>query len=72
MGYAFFSYSSKDWEMTDSFRTLFNKNGIKTWMAPRDVQVGVSYIKEINCAIKKLRMFCSFAFKCRTRITMGK
>lgn len=57
MGYVFLSYSSKEWKMADSFRTLFIKNGIKTWMASRDVQVGASYMKEINCAIKNCACF---------------
>lgn len=51
-GYAFISYSSKNQQMADSFRTLFNQNGIKTWMAPGDIHVGSSYMKEINHALK--------------------
>lgn len=50
--YAFISYSSKNQSMADSFRTLLNQNGVKTWMAPGDIPVGSSYMKEINHALK--------------------
>lgn len=51
-GYAFISYSSKNQHMADSFRALFNQNGIKTWMAPGDIPAGSSYMKEITHALK--------------------
>ena len=50
--YAFISYSSKNQPIVDSFRTLLNQNGVKTWMAPGDIPVGSSYMKEINHALK--------------------
>ena len=40
MRYAFISYSSKNQQMADSFRMLFNQNGIRTWMAPGDIPFG--------------------------------
>lgn len=52
MGYAFISYSSKNQQMADSFRTLFNRNGIETWMAPGDIPFGSTYTSTINRAIK--------------------
>lgn len=38
--------------MADSFRTLFNRNGIETWMAPGDIPFGSTYTSTINRAIK--------------------
>jgi hypothetical protein len=56
-GYAFISYSSKNQQMADSFRTLFNQNGIKTWMAPGDIPFGSTYTSTINRAIKDSSCF---------------
>ena len=52
MGYAFISYSSKNQQMADSVRELFNRNGIETWMAPGDIPFGETYMSTINKAIK--------------------
>lgn len=52
MKYAFISYSSKNQIIADALRELFNRNGIETWMAPGDIPVGSSYMKEINHALK--------------------
>ena len=55
--YAFISYSSKNQQMADSFRTLFNQNGINTWMAPGDIPFGATYTSTINRAIKAASCF---------------
>lgn len=52
MGYAFISYSSKNQSAADALRDLLNSKGIETWMAPGDIPVGSSYMKEINHALK--------------------
>ena len=52
MGYAFISYSSKNQSSADAMRKLLNDEGIETWMAPGDIPVGSSYLKEINRALK--------------------
>ncbi len=57
MGYAFISYSTKNQQMADSFRTLFNQRGIKTWMAPGDIPFGSTYTSTINRAIKDSSCF---------------
>ena len=36
---------------------LFNKNGIKTWMAPGDIPFGSTYAATINRAIKDSSCF---------------
>lgn len=57
MGYAFISYSTKNQQMADSFKTLFNQNGIETWMAPGDIPLGSTYTSTINRAIKGASCF---------------
>lgn len=57
MGYAFISYSSKNQQMADSFKSLFNQNGIETWMAPGDIPFGSTYTSTINHAIKESSCF---------------
>ena len=57
MGYAFISYSSKNQQIADSFRTLLNRNGIETWMAPGDIPFGSTYTSTINRAIKGASCF---------------
>lgn len=52
MGYAFISYSSKNQSSADVLRDLLNSKEIETWMAPGDIPVGSSYMKEINHALK--------------------
>lgn len=63
-GYAFISYSSKNQQMADSFRTLFNQNGIKTWMAPGDIPFGSTYTSTINRAIKDSSCFVLLLSEC--------
>ncbi len=57
MGYTFISYSTKNQQMADSFRELFNRNGIDTWMAPGDIPFGSTYTSTINRAIKGAACF---------------
>ncbi len=57
MGYAFISYSTKNQSEGDSVRALFNKKGIKTWMAPYDIPAGSGYASEITQAIKNCACF---------------
>lgn len=57
MGYAFISYSTKNQQMADSFKTLFNQNGVATWMAPGDIPFGSTYTSTINRAIKGASCF---------------
>ena len=57
MGYAFISYSSKNQQMAESFKTLFNQNNIATWMAPGDIPFGSTYTSTINRAIKGASCF---------------
>ncbi len=57
MGYAFISYSTKNQQMADSFKSLFNQNGIETWMAPGDIPFGSTYTSTINRAIKGASCF---------------
>lgn len=57
MGYAFISYSTKNQQMVDAFRELFNRNGIETWMAPGDIPFGATYTSTINRAIKGAACF---------------
>ena len=57
MGYVFISYSSKNQQMADSFKALFNQNGIRTWMAPGDIPFGATYTSSINTAIKNSSSF---------------
>ena len=57
MGYAFISYNSKDQDVSDSFKALLNRNGIKTWKAPEDIPPGLSYAAVITQAIKETSCF---------------
>ena len=57
MGYAFISYSSKNQQMAESFKTLFNQNNIATWMAPGDIPFGSTYTSTINSAIREASCF---------------
>ena len=55
MGYAFISYSSANLSAADAVRTLFQKHGISSWMAPYDIPAGCEYADVIcdaltNCA----------------------
>lgn len=55
--YVFISYSSQNKKLAESFKILFNKNGIETWMAPGDIPIGSTYTSEINRAIKNSSAF---------------
>jgi len=48
----FISYSSQDKEVADAACTALEKTAIACWIAPRDVQAGLSYPGEITRAIK--------------------
>lgn len=52
MGYAFISYSSKNYSDAESFRVMFKRNGIASWMAPNDIPIGSKYAQVITQAIK--------------------
>ncbi len=52
MGYAFISYSTKNKGSADGIKSLFNKNGIETWMAPNDIPAGSKYAEVISKAVK--------------------
>lgn len=56
-GYAFISYSSKDHIEAETMRSILNKEGIKTWMAPGDIPAGKRYAQVINFAIKNCSCF---------------
>lgn len=56
-GYAFISYSSKDHIEAETMRSILNKEGIKTWMAPGDIPAGKRYAQVINLAIKNCSCF---------------
>ena len=51
--YAFISYSSKNQQMADSVRLLFQEKGIPCWMAPYDIPAGSKYAYVINDALEK-------------------
>ena len=53
MGYVFISYSSEDKEYAETIKKEFEKNGIKTWMAPGDIPAGSSYAGVITKALKE-------------------
>ncbi|MBQ7309503.1 MAG: toll/interleukin-1 receptor domain-containing protein [Clostridia bacterium] len=57
MGYAFISYSTKNQASADAIRSIFNRNGIETWMAPYDIPVGSKYAGVITRAIKECACF---------------
>ncbi len=50
--YAFISYSSKNQQMADSVRLLFQEKGIPCWMAPYDIPAGSKYAYVINDALE--------------------
>lgn len=50
--YAFISYSSKNQQMADSVRMLFQEMGIPCWMAPYDIPAGSKYAFVINDALE--------------------
>ena len=50
--YAFISYSSKNQQVADSVRLLFQEEGIPCWMAPYDIPAGSKYAYVINDALE--------------------
>lgn len=57
MGYAFISYSTKNQSNADALKQLFERKGIRTWMAPGDIPAGSKYAQVINQAIKECSCF---------------
>lgn len=51
----FISYSSKEKSIADGVCHYLEDNGVKCWMAPRDIPVGFDYAALINDAIKSSR-----------------
>lgn len=52
MGYAFISYSTKDKDIANEIKNLFNENDIDTWIAPNNIPAGSKYAEVINKAVK--------------------
>ena len=50
--YVFISYSSKNQQMADSIRLLFEENNISCWMAPYDIPADSKYAYVINDALE--------------------
>lgn len=57
MNKVFISYSSKEYEIADSFRKAFTERGIKCWMAPESIPIGSNYAVEIPKAIENADIF---------------
>jgi len=53
----FVSYSSKDKVVADSIVASMEKNGIRCWYAPRDINPGQSWAEAISEAIDQSRLF---------------
>jgi hypothetical protein len=53
----FVSYSKKDKEVADAICKTLEKDGIRCWIAPRDVQPGVEYADAIIEALNTCRVF---------------
>ncbi|MCL2634852.1 MAG: TIR domain-containing protein [Oscillospiraceae bacterium] len=53
----FISHSSKDKQAADAICHALESNGIKCWIAPRDVKPGAEYAAEIMGGIKNSRIF---------------
>ena len=51
----FISYSSKDKTIADAVCSVLEFEGIRCWIAPRDVKVGASYATEILAGINSAR-----------------
>ena len=51
MNYVFISYSSKDFQRAESICGHLEANGVKCWMAPRDIAAGADYTAAIPGAI---------------------
>jgi hypothetical protein len=52
----FISYSSKDKLITDAICHSLEQNGIRCWIAPRDVRAGANYGAEIMRGIKDCKV----------------
>ncbi|MDR2569417.1 MAG: toll/interleukin-1 receptor domain-containing protein [Oscillospiraceae bacterium] len=53
----FLSHSSKNCDISDAVCDYLESNGIKCWIAPRDIMPGVSYPKQIVKAIRDCHTF---------------
>ncbi len=53
----FISYSNKDKNAADAVCTIMEKNGIRCWMAPRDITPGVPFAEAIIDGIKGSKVF---------------
>ncbi|MBN2862934.1 MAG: TIR domain-containing protein [Bacteroidales bacterium] len=53
----FISYSSVDKSAADAVCSILEKDGVKCWMAPRDITPGVTFAEAIIDAIKESRVF---------------
>ena len=53
----FISYSSKNKNVADAVCHVLEENNITCWIAPRDVQTGITYAKQIIHAIKDCLVF---------------
>jgi len=52
----FLSYSSKDKAVADAARNVLERNGVRVWMAPRDILPGVSWAAAIMRGINGARV----------------
>jgi hypothetical protein len=53
----FISHSSKDKQAADAICNALEKNGIRCWLAPRDVRPGFEYAEELIHGIKDCKVF---------------
>ena len=53
----FISYSNLDKEVADEACAALEENGIRCWMAPRDIVPGLEWSEAITSAIEKARIF---------------
>jgi oligopeptide transport system substrate-binding protein len=53
----FVSYSKEDKVVADTIVSVFERNNIRCWYAPRDIKPGVDWGKAITDAIKDCRVF---------------
>ena len=53
----FISYSSYEFDQADYVRDILERNGIKCWIAPRDIPAASNYTKEIPVAIEACKVF---------------
>lgn len=53
----FISYKSEEYNDAVWLTEMLTKEGISTWMAPRDIPSGSSYAREITAAIKGCKVF---------------